>query len=80
VTKGGDLRPGPDGAAPKIIVKALRDPDGSNLDRIQIAKGWLDAEGVTREKNRDIARAGRAIVNGSCESGVGSTVAIAAAS
>ena len=27
------------------MIRALRDPDGANLDRIQIVKGWLDARG-----------------------------------
>jgi hypothetical protein len=45
VPMGGDLRPGPEGAAPTFMVRALRDPDGANLDRIQIIKGWLDADG-----------------------------------
>jgi len=26
------------------MVRALRDPDGANLDRIQIVKGWLEAD------------------------------------
>ena len=47
---GGDLRTGPEGAAPTFMVRALRDPDGANLDRIQIIKGWLDADGKTRER------------------------------
>jgi hypothetical protein len=56
VPMGGDLRPAPEGAAaPSFMVYALRDPIGANLDRIQIVKGWLDAEGVTHEKVYDVA-------------------------
>jgi len=53
---GGDLRVKPkDAAAPNFMVYALRDPIGANLDRIQIVKGWLDAEGTTHEKVYDVA-------------------------
>jgi hypothetical protein len=37
------------------MVYALRDPIGANLDRIQIVKGWLDANGKTQEKVYDVA-------------------------
>ncbi|MCV6597465.1 MAG: DUF3604 domain-containing protein [Mangrovicoccus sp.] len=37
------------------MVRALRDPDGANLERVQIVKGWLDAEGARQEKIYDIA-------------------------
>ena len=56
VPMGGDLRSAPEGASsPKFMVYALRDPIGANLDRIQIVKGWLDADGKTREKVYDVA-------------------------
>jgi hypothetical protein len=74
VPMGGDLRPGPAGASPRFMVRALRDPDGPNLDRIQIIKGWLDASGETREQIYDIACADREIVDGACDGDVGSTV------
>jgi hypothetical protein len=44
--------------APTFMVFALRDPIGANLDRIQIVKGWLDADGETREKVYDVAWSG----------------------
>jgi len=50
---GGDLRGR--GSAPTFVVYALRDVIGANLDRIQIVKGWLDAEGETHEKVYDVA-------------------------
>jgi hypothetical protein len=53
VPMGGDLLPG-DGT-PSFLVYALRDPMGANLDRIQIVKGWLDAEGATQERVYDVA-------------------------
>ena len=55
---GGDLFIGPEGAAPTIMVRALRDPDGANLDRIQIVKGWLDSSGEPRTKVFDAAWSG----------------------
>lgn len=55
---GADL-PDRDGeGAPTFMVYALRDPIGANLDRIQIVKGWLDAQGKTREKVYDVAWSG----------------------
>ncbi|KJS44829.1 MAG: hypothetical protein VR71_04215 [Roseovarius sp. BRH_c41] len=53
VPMGSDL-PSGDGA-PSFLVYALRDPIGANLDRIQIIKGWIDAEGTPREKVYDVA-------------------------
>jgi hypothetical protein len=58
VPMGGDLRSAPLGASPTFMVRALRDPDGANLDRIQIVKGWLGADGSLEEKVVDIAWSG----------------------
>ena len=58
VPMGGDLQKGPAGTAPTFLVAALKDPIGANLDRIQIIKGWLDAEGGTHEKVYDLAWSG----------------------
>jgi hypothetical protein len=59
VPMGGDIRVMPEGAkAPNFMVYALRDPVGANLDRIQIVKGWLDADGATHEKVYDVAWSG----------------------
>jgi hypothetical protein len=55
---GGLLERGPAGAAPRLVVEALKDPKGANLDRIQIVKGWLDAEGRSFEKIFDAAWSG----------------------
>ncbi len=56
VPMGSDLRAAPAGAeAPVFMTYALRDPIGANLDRIQIVKGWIDAEGALHEKVFDVA-------------------------
>jgi hypothetical protein len=58
VPMGSDLNRGPQGRAPSFLVYALRDPMGANLDRIQIIKGWLDAEGDPQEEVYDVAWSG----------------------
>ena len=80
VPMGGDLTSAPDGAAPTFMIRALRDPDGANLDRVQVVKGWLDAAGNTQEKIFDVACAGREVVSGACDGDVGNTVNVADAS
>jgi hypothetical protein len=81
VPMGGDLRKAPKGKAPAIMVRALRDPDGANLDRIQIIKGWLDAKGKTHERIYDVAVSdGRKIgADGRVKEQVGNTVDLATA-
>ena len=41
--------------APTFTVWALKDPTGANLDRIQIVKGWVDADGSHHERIVDVA-------------------------
>ncbi len=56
VPMGADLQAAPDDAkAPRFLVYALRDAIGANLDRVQIVKGWLDADGNAQEKVYDVA-------------------------
>ena len=55
---GGDLKAAPKGKAPGFLVRAVRDADGANLDRVQVIKGWLDAAGKTHEKVYDVAWSG----------------------
>ncbi len=75
VPMGGELRSPPSGAAPTFMVRALRDPDGANLDRLQIIKGWLGADGETQERIYDVACSDdRAIVNRRCDQPVGNTI------
>ena len=54
VPMGGDL-PAATGDAATFMVYALRDPMGANLDRIQIIKGWMEADGSLKEKVYDVA-------------------------
>jgi len=59
VPMGGDLPAMPEAAiAPTFMVYALKDPIGANLDRVQVVKGWLDANGETQEKVYDVVWAG----------------------
>ena len=43
---------------PTFTVHAMKDPDGANLDRIQIIKGWIDATGQPQEKIVDVVWSG----------------------
>jgi hypothetical protein len=55
---GGDMPVKPAGAgAPTLILQAQKDPDGANLDRIQVIKIWLDKDGY-KEKLFDAALSG----------------------
>ncbi|WP_170755419.1 DUF3604 domain-containing protein [Ruegeria lacuscaerulensis] len=58
VPMGGDLFLGSEGQSPTLMVRALRDPDGANLDRIQIVKGWINANSEPKTKVFDAAWAG----------------------
>jgi len=69
VTMGGTLLPASSTeeqttgfTAPGFLVMASADTESAPLQRLQIVKGWIDAEG-THEEVIDIACAGGAIVN-----------------
>ena len=55
---GSDLTAAPDDEAPKFLMYAVRDPNGANLDRMQVVKGWVDVDGQAHEKVYDVALAG----------------------
>jgi hypothetical protein len=77
---GGDLAGG-DGKAPNFLVRAVKDPKDGNLDRIQIVKGWLGADGKAQEKVFDVAwSAGRSVGGDGKLEAVGNTVDAASAS
>ena len=48
VPMGGELAD--TGKAPVLMIEALKDPRGANLDRVQVVKGWIDSAGRTKEK------------------------------
>jgi hypothetical protein len=82
VPMGGDLSAAPAGKAPTLLIRALRDADGANLDRVQVIKGWLDAKGDTHEQISDVVvSGGRKIeADGRCKTPVGNTVNVPEAS
>ncbi|MDP2495275.1 DUF3604 domain-containing protein [Shimia thalassica] len=55
VPMGGDLVSDEHTTAPKLLVRAMRDPNGANLDRVQIVKGWLTKSGNLNEQVFDVA-------------------------
>ena len=55
VSMGGDLTNAPKGKASSFLIRAVKDPDGANLDRVQVIKGWHDKNGELHEKIYDVA-------------------------
>ena len=76
VPMGGDLRAAPEGKAPTFMIRALRDVDGANLDRVQIVKGWMDGKGELYEQVYDVLCSDGRSVNKKhrCDKPVGNTV------
>ena len=58
VPMGGDLTAASGKRTPALLIQAHRDPQGANLDRIQVIKGWIDTDGKTHERVFDAAWAG----------------------
>lgn len=57
---GGRISGGAGAPAPRFLVSALKDPGieghpGTDLQRVQIIKGWVDAAGETHERVFDVA-------------------------
>lgn len=80
VPMGGDLNRSEQ--PPKFLIRAIRDANGANLDRVQIVKGWLDETGEIHEHIYDVAVSdGRKIgKDGRCKTPVGNTVNVEEAS
>jgi hypothetical protein len=75
VPMGGDLSDASAGKSPNFLISALKDPDGANLDRLQVVKGWMDKEGKLHEKVYDVSWAGdRSIAGNGKLPAVGNTV------
>ena len=81
VPMGGDLTSAPKGKAPVFLIRALRDVDGANLDRLQVVKGWLDSNGKTHEQVYDVMCSDGRKINDKhrCTKPVGNTVNVASA-
>jgi hypothetical protein len=75
VPMGGDLSDAPQGEAVSLLIQAVKDPMGANLDRVQVVKGWLDANDMAQERVYDVVMSeGRTVgANGSVDP-VGNTV------
>ena len=72
VPMGGDL--GASDTAPTLLIEAVKDPDGANLDRVQVIKGRLDADGELHETIYEAAWAGdRTLADGKLPA-IGDTV------
>ena len=50
VPMGGDLTNAPADKSPQFLIRAVKDPEGANLDRVQVIKGWHDTKGELHEK------------------------------
>jgi hypothetical protein len=76
VAMGSDLPARPGAAkALRFVLQAMKDPDGANLDRIQVIKVWLKPDGTYGEKVFDAALSGARKVDASGHaSPVGNTV------
>jgi hypothetical protein len=79
VPMGGDIASGAGEDGPRFLVEAVKDPNGANLDRVQIVKVWRDGED-SHEKVFDVAWSGdRAPGEDGLVPPVGSTVSAEAA-
>ena len=55
VPMGGELKQAPPDASPTLMITVAKDPNGANLDRVQVIKGWLKADGSPDEKIFNVA-------------------------
>lgn len=58
VPMGQTLEGAGENEAPTFLIAAHRDPEGANLDRVQIVKGWRDEDGELHERVYDVAVSG----------------------
>jgi hypothetical protein len=73
---------GAENSNPKLLIQSLKDPDGANLDRVQVIKGWLNEKGESVERVYNVAVSDNARVdkNTGKVSAITSTVNVAEAS
>ncbi|NNE47099.1 MAG: DUF3604 domain-containing protein, partial [Rhodothermales bacterium] len=57
VPMGAMLAGSKDGDAPSFLIHAAKDPVGANLDRVQVVRGTLNADGSVSEQVFDVALA-----------------------
>jgi hypothetical protein len=76
VPMGAELKNNKGTEAPAFLIDAMRDPEGANLDRIQIIKGWRDQTGTLHERIYDVAVSDQRTIDaqGRCQTVVGNTV------
>jgi len=79
VPMGGDLKAEVGRRAPVFLIAAMKDPLAANLDRVQVVKGWVDADGASHERIYDVAVSDsrRIGTDGRCADPVGNTVDVA---
>ena len=81
VPMGGDLANAAEGKSPSFLIRAVKDPDGANLDRVQVIKGWHDSQGELHERIYNVALSdGRTVDKHGRAPAVGSTVDVKDAS
>ncbi len=83
VPMGGDLFQSEEttNKAPTFLIRATKDPEGANLDRVQIIKGWRDESGKLQEKVHNVIWSGdRKLDSNGALPSVGSTVDLSDAS
>jgi hypothetical protein len=80
VPMGAELTPRSGARAPRLMVSAMKDPLGANLDRVQIIKGWIDGAGNTQEKVYNVAVSNGRVIRENQVGPVGNTVDVKAAS
>ena len=79
VPMGGDLAQTESGKSPRFLIRAVKDPDGANLDRIQVVKGWRTLGGELFERVYDVAGSGDRVIEDGVLEDIGSTVDFEAA-
>jgi Protein of unknown function (DUF3604) len=56
VPMGAELPTLGPGQAPQLLMWARKDPDGADLERIQVIKGWVDGAGQPHERIVNVVR------------------------